>query len=241
MPRSLTLFSLFGAAIRVHISWPIVAVFITAVFALAILPDRNPDWSAPQLWLTGALIAVTLAASVLVHELAHVAIARRLRMKATTITLFIFGGVSAMETDAAKPRTELLVSLAGPLTSLAIGLLSILLLTPAQALATPTADASFPQTMLYYLAIANIIIGVFNLLPLFPLDGGRVLSAILWAITNNRQRGIRIAALVGQLGAGAMILYGAYNLFFGELLVGVWFIAIGVFLMEAAVGAARRE
>ena len=241
MPRSLTLFTLFGVEVRVHISWPIVAVLITAVFALAILPDRNLDWSTLQLWLTGALIAVTLAASVLVHELAHVAIARRLGMKATTITLFIFGGVSAMETDAAKPRTELLVSLAGPLTSLAIGLLAILLLTPGQTLATPAADTSFTQTMLYFIALTNIVLGIFNLVPAFPLDGGRVLNSMLWAITGDRRRALRTASLVGQLGAAAMILYGAYNLFFGELLVGVWLIAIGVFLMEAAVTAARRE
>ncbi len=238
MPRSLTLFNLFGAEVRIHISWPIIAVFITTVFALAILPDRNPGWSALQLWLTGALIAVTLAASILVHELAHVAIGRRLGMKATTITLFIFGGVSAMETDAAKPRAELLVSLAGPLTSLVIGLLAIVLLSP-ETLGAPAADASFAQTMLYYIALTNIVLGIFNLIPAFPLDGGRVLNAILWIITGDRRRALRTASLIGQLGAAAMIVYGAYNLFLGELLIGVWFIAIGVFLMEAAVGASE--
>lgn len=239
MSRSLKLFTLFDAAVRIHISWPIVAVLITAAFALAILPDRNPGWSALQLWLTGTLIAATLAVSILVHEIAHVVVARRLGMRARTITLFIFGGVSVMETDPARPRAELLVSLAGPLTSLAIGLLAIALLDPEQALSTPATEASFAQTMLYYIALANIVLGLFNLLPLFPLDGGRILSAILWAMTSNRQGGIRIAAQIGQLGAAAMIVYGAYNLFFGELLIGVWFIAIGVFLMEAAVGASE--
>ncbi len=239
MSRSLTLFTLFGTAVRVHISWPIVAVFITAVFALAILPDRNPDWSVPQLWLTGALIAVTLAASVLVHELAHVAVGRRLGMRATAITLFIFGGVSAMETDAAKPKAELLVSIAGPLTSLTIGLLAIALLRPEPTLGTPGADTLFAQTMLYYIALTNIVLGIFNLVPAFPLDGGRVLNAILWVITGDRRRALRTASLIGQLGAAVMIVYGAYNLFFGELLIGVWFIAIGVFLMEAAVGASE--
>ena len=238
MPRSLTLFNLFGAEARIHISWPVVAVFITAVFALAILPDRNPGWSALQLWLTGALIALTLAVSILVHELAHVVVGRGLGMKATTITLFIFGGVSAMETDAAKPRAELLVSLAGPLTSLAIGLLVIVLLSP-ETLGAPSTDASFAQTMLYYIALTNVVLGIFNLVPAFPLDGGRVLNAILWMITGDRRRALRTASLIGQLGAAAMIVYGAYNLFFGELLIGVWFIAIGVFLMEAAVGASE--
>ena len=142
-----------------------------------------------------------------------------------------------------RPRAEILVSIAGPITSLTIGLLAILLYAatqpPGAILDPPPADATILQAILYYIAIANIIIGLFNLLPLFPLDGGRVLSAILWAITGNRDKALRIAALIGQLGAAAIIAYGAYNLFFGELLVGVWLIAIGVFLMEAAVN--RRQ
>ena len=243
MPRSLTLFTAFDAKIRVHISWPIAAAFITTAFALAVLPDRHPDWPTPQLWLTGALIALTLAASVLTHELAHVAVGRRFDMTATTITLFIFGGISAMQNDATRPRAELLVSIAGPITSLTIGLLAILLYAatqpPGAILDPPAADATILQAILYYIALANIILGIFNLVPAFPLDGGRILSATLWAITGNRARAIRIAALIGQLGASAMIAYGAYQFIFGSALSGFWLIALGVFLMEAAVN--RRQ
>ena len=260
MPRSLTIATILDAKIRVHFSWPIAAVFITALFALAILPDRNPDWSALQLWLTGALIALTLAASVLVHELAHVAIARRLGIRATTITLFALGGVAHIDEVTNRPWTELLVAIAGPTASIVIGLGALALVT---ALDEPTysrtteyfymadglqAHAHFylpqetapSQTLQYvrYIAIANLIIGAFNLLPLFPLDGGRILSAALWKITGNRNRAARTASLVGQLGAAAIILYGTYNLFFGSALSALWLIAIGVFLMEAAITSA---
>ena len=158
-----------------------------------------------------------------------------------------------------RPRTELFIALAGPMVSIAIGLGAFILFTsvdqPTYVMTTEyfytedglRAHAQFylpeettPGQAFQYvryihtLAIANIAIGLFNLLPLFPLDGGRILSATLWAITGNRARATRIAAPIGQLGAAAIIAYGAYNLFFGELLVGVWLIAIGVFLMEAA-------
>ena len=263
MPRSLKLFTLFGTQVRVHYTWPIAAVFVTAVFALAILPDLNPDWSLPQLWLTGALIAVALAASVFVHELTHIVVARRLGVGSTGITLFALGGVAHLDDVTNRPRTELLIAIAGPMVSIAIGLGAFILVTsvdqPTYVMTTEyfytedglRAHAHFylpeettPGQAFQYLryihtlAIANIIIGLFNLLPLFPLDGGRILSATLWAITGNRARATRTAALIGQLGAAAIIAYGAYNLFFGELLVGVWLIAIGVFLMEAAIGSA---
>ena len=264
MPRSLTLFTLFGTpsprplhmADRRRICYP--------VFALAILPDLNPDWSLPQLWLTGALIAVALAASVFVHELTHIVVARRLGVGSTGITLFALGGVAHLDDVTNRPRTELLIAIAGPMVSIAIGLGAFILVTsvdqPTYVMTTEyfytedglRAHAHFylpeettPGQAFQYvryihtLALANIAIGLFNLLPLFPLDGGRILSATLWAITGNRARAIRIAALIGQLGASAMIAYGAYQFIFGSALSGFWLIALGVFLMEAAVN--RRQ
>ena len=256
MPRSLKLFTLFGTPVRFHYTWPIAAIPIAGL--LIIYPDirRIPTWDDI---LFGASFMVILTASVLVHEMAHVLVARRLGIRSTGVTLFALGGISHLDDVTNRPRSELFIAIAGPMVSIAIGLGTFVFATTVdqqsysstvqyyytadgqqQHVHLPPEVTVLSQTFQYirYLAVANLIIGLFNLLPLFPLDGGRVLSAILWAITKDRARGIRVAALIGQLGAAAIIVYGAYNLFFGELLVGVWLIAIGVFLMEAAIGSA---
>ena len=231
----------FGIAIRVHASWPLAAAFITVAFAFVILPERFPLWGAGRLWSTGVSIALCLAVSVLAHEFAHVLVAQRLGIRASTITLFVFGGVSSMDDEATRPRTELLVSLAGPLTSLSLGLLGGLAITLTHAggpgLDAALENAAMPVVILYYLALANLALGVFNLAPAFPLDGGRILSAALWAATGDRGGALRRASLIGQIGAGLLITYGAYHAMFGSLLSGVWIIGVGVFLMEATAGA----
>ena len=250
MPRSLKIATILGVPVRLHYSWPVALILITFALGASI----SNDYSLPRELLApysiAATVALAIAASVLLHELAHVLIARRLGIQSSGITLFALGGISHLDDDeTGRPRADIAVSIAGPLTSLAIGLalgsISLIpnaLIDPAHieyryvSIAEATLDPGFfLRLTIEYVALANIAIGLFNLLPLFPLDGGRILSATLWAITSNRQRGIRIAALVGQLGAAAIIFYGAYNLFFGELLIGAWLTAIGVFLMEAAV------
>ena len=230
MPRSLKIATILGVPVRVHYSWPVALILITVALGASI----SNDYSLPRELLApysiAATVALAIAASVLLHELAHVLIARRLGIQSSGITLFALGGISHLDDDeTGTPRADIAVSIAGPLASLALGLV----LAANSLLPNGLIDPAHIE----YVALANIALGLFNLLPLFPLDGGRILSATLWAITSNRQRGIRIAALVGQLGAAAIIFYGAYNLFFGQLLIGAWLTAIGVFLMEAAVGA----
>ncbi len=258
MHRSLRIFTLFGTPVRISYTWPIAPIIITIALGTWVSNRYSPTGEILVPYTLAAIVALCLGVSVLIHEFAHVLTARRLGIRASGITLFVLGGVSHLDdNDDSRPRTDLAVSIAGPFTSLilglacgAIALLPDLLTDPSTVEIRYASLEEWPSMivgphLIYmafeYLAIANIIIGLFNLLPLFPLDGGRILSAILWAITSNRQRGIRIAALVGQLGAAAIIVYGAYNLFFGELLVGAWFIAIGAFLMEAAVSASPRN
>ncbi len=250
MSRSFRIFTLFGTPVRVNYTWPIAPIFITVALGTVLAEDLEFSGGLALGYGFSAIIALSLTAAILLHEFAHVLVARRFGIRASAITLFALGGVSHIDDDQKGPASDLVISIAGPLASIALGiacyLASVLLTAPfavaCQDVYSESAACAAGPSLLglpfYYLAIANIIIGVFNLLPLFPLDGGRILSAILWAITNNRQRATRIAALVGQLGAAAMIAYGAYNLFFGQLLVGVWLIAIGVFLMEAAVTSA---
>ncbi len=256
MTRSLKIFTLFGAPVRVSYTWPIAPALITIALGAWVNNRYSPTGEILVPYTFAVIVALCLTASVLIHEFAHVLVARRFGIRSSGITLFVLGGVSHLDVDDDRsPRTDLAVSIAGPITSLilglvcgAISLLPDILTDPSTIEYRYVTLEEWPNMLvgpyliymaLEYLAIANLVIGLFNLLPLFPLDGGRILSAILWAITNSRHRGIGIAALIGQLGAAAMIVYGAYNLFFGELLIGVWFIAIGVFLMEAAVGASQ--
>ncbi len=264
MSRSLRLFTLFGTPVRVNCTWPIAPIFITIALGASL---TRLDSTALSYGFS-AIIALCLVASILLHELAHVLVARRLGITTSGITLFALGGVSHIDDHETTLGKELAVSVAGPLASIALGLAFGVAAFLIDAFLAPldcwdyysdfyeeydstvngrvrvTFACSWgpilPVLFLSYVALVNIIIGLFNLLPLFPLDGGRILSAILWALTGDRRRALRTASLIGQLGAAAMIVYGAYNLFFGELLIGVWFIALGVFLMEAAVGASPR-
>ncbi len=258
MHRSLKVFTLFGIPVRITYTWPIAPIIVTIALGTWVNNRYSPTGEVLVPYTFAAIIALCLAVSVLIHEFAHMLVARRLGIRSSGITLFALGGVSRLDDDyGGRPRTDLAVSIAGPFTSLILGLacgaISMLpdLLTDPSTVEYRYANLEEWPGMIVgpyliylafeYLAIANIIIGVFNLLPLFPLDGGRILSAILWAITSNRQRGIRIAALIGQFGAAAIIIYGAYKLFFGELLPGIWLTAIGIFLMEAAVSASPRN
>ena len=258
MSRSLRLFTLFDTPVRISYTWPIAPIIITIALGTWVSNRYSPTGEILIPYTFAAIVALCLAVSVLIHEFAHVLVARRLGIRSTGITLFALGGVSRLDDDDhGRPRTDLAISMAGPITSLLLGLAAyIVYQSPLLLDKTPLLELEYrygsmesielaPLVLFFlafeYLAIANIIIGLFNLLPLFPLDGGRILSAVLWAITSNRQQAVGIAALIGQLGAAAIIVYGAYNLFFGELLVGAWFIAIGVFLMEAAVSAIPRN
>ena len=258
MSRSLKVFTLFGTPLRISYTWPIAPIIITIALGTWVSNRYSPTGEILVPYTLAAVVAFSLAVSVLIHEFAHVLVARRLGIRSNGITLFVLGGVSHLEdNDDGRPRTDLAVSMAGPITSLilglacgAIALLPNLLTDPSTVEIRYASLEEWPSMLVgphliyiafEYLAIANILIGLFNLLPLFPLDGGRILSAILWAVTNNRQRALRIAALIGQLGAAAIITYGAYNLFFGELLPGIWLTAIGIFLMEAAASASPRN
>ena len=239
MNRSIILFTLCGVRVRVHASWLLAAALITATFGLLILPQSFPWWGAGRLWLTSFLAALSLAASVLIHEFAHTFAARILGIKATSITLFVFGGVSAMESETTRPRDEFLIAIVGPLSSILIGVVAgagVVLMSLGEA--APRAGLELPATsvgvVLFYLAAANIVLGAFNLAPAFPLDGGRILSAALWAVTGDRWRALSTAAIVGQIGAAGLIAFGCYQIIFGSLLSGFWLIGVGLFLMEAA-------
>ncbi|GBD10785.1 Putative zinc metalloprotease Rip3 [bacterium HR23] len=232
---------LFGIPIEVHISW--LFIFLLVVVSLAqvfgareLFGVRLPRWSGAERW--GLAIATTALffASVLAHELAHSLVALRRGIPVKGITLFVFGGVSQIAREAATPGVELVMAVVGPLVSLVLG-------GVFWALARLFADMQphlFAITA--YLAFANVLLGVFNLIPGFPLDGGRVLRAILWAVTRSYQRATSIAAGVGQ-GIGVLFIIGGIveALFVpAAFLSGIWIALIGWFLQGAAASSYRQ-
>ena len=224
---SIQLFAVKGISIRVHASWLIIFAIVTWSIATGFLPGAVPGISSNEAWLIGAVAAMLLFVSVLLHELAHSLMALRLGMHVDSITLFVFGGVSSLTAESKDPHTEFLIAIVGPLTSFAIAILSYLAVLPLDA--RPDIQAVFA-----YLAIVNLLLGGFNLVPGFPLDGGRVFRSILWKATGNMRLATRIASIVGQVVGYGFILLGFYFLVQGDLLNGVWTAAIGWFLQSAA-------
>src|SRR6266705_3212606 len=172
MPGSLRLGSIAGIDIYVNVSWLIILVFLTWSLATGWF-TVYPGWSVATYWIVSLIAALLLFVSVLLHELAHSLVARRRGLPVKNITLFIFGGVSNLEQEPKDPGIEFQVAVVGPLTSLLIGVVCFLLQLPLRGTNSPL------EEILFYLAVTNLLLGVFNLIPAFPLDGGRVLRSII--------------------------------------------------------------
>ena len=234
MKASFRLGRLFGIEIGVHYTWLFAFGLISWSLARGFFPYYFPGWSTPTYWATGILAALLLFISVLVHEMAHSLVALAKGLPARGITLFIFGGVSNIGAEAARARDEFAVAAAGPLTSLGLAALFWGLLQVA-----PGEDEPL-NGVLSYLALVNALLAGFNLLPGFPLDGGRVLRSILWGATGSLSRATNVAASVGQGLGWAMVGLGVFLLLGGEVLSGLWIAFLGWFLGSAA-SASRRE
>jgi Zn-dependent protease len=231
MPGSLRIGKIFGIDIYIHISWVIILVLLTWTLAVGWFPVFNHGFSAITYWILGFIAAVLLFISVLLHELAHSVVARARGLPVKNITLFIFGGVSNIEREPGSPGIEFQVAVVGPLTSLLIGALALALF---YLLGQNTTALG---AILWYLGYANILLGIFNLIPGFPLDGGRVLRSIVWKIDGNLRRATRIVTVVGQIIAYLFILVGIWLFFAGYFIDGLWFGFIGWFLLSSAQSA----
>ncbi len=234
MKSSLRLFRIAGIDIGIHYTWILIFILLSWSLAQGFFPRLYPGWDTVTYWITGLVSALLLFASVLVHELAHSLVAQSRGMTVRSITLFIFGGVSNLEDEPEKPKTEFVMSIVGPLSSLALagifwGLLHIV------------GDQQSPVAATFsYLALINVLLAGFNLLPGFPLDGGRVLRAILWNRTGNLVKATNIAATVGRFMGWGFIAFGLFQVFAGNFIYGIWFAFIGWFLSSSA-DASRRE
>ena len=234
MKGSLRIARIAGIDIGIHYTWIIIFVLITWSLAVGYFPVEYPGWEGLIYWATAVVAALLLFVSVLVHELAHSLVARSRGVPVKSITLFLLGGVSNLESEPEKPGVEFAIAIVGPLTSIALAGLFWALDLSGLAAAGPV-----KATIVYMIEI-NILLAAFNILPGFPLDGGRVLRAILWGATNDLQKATNIAAAIGQVFGWMMIAVGVFWALTDNIMGGVWLVFIGWFLNSAAE-ASKRE
>jgi Zn-dependent protease/CBS domain-containing protein len=224
------LFSLMGFEVKADTSWILLAVLITWTLSVGYFPHQHEGLSATTYWLMGGLGALGLFLSIIVHEFSHSLVARRNGMSMRGITLFVFGGVAEMNEEPPSAKVEFLMAVVGPLTSLALAGLFYVLYA-ATAWSAPVGG------VISYLALLNVLLAAFNLLPAFPLDGGRMLRAALWGIRKNLRWATRIATGVGIAFGVVLIVAGVLEVLRGDFIGGMWWFLIGLFLQDAAKGS----
>ncbi len=231
MPGAFRLGNLAGVDIYINYSWLIILVLLTVSTAIGWFPASYPGYSFALYLLLGLIAALLFLFSVLLHELAHSVVARARGMTVKSIVLYVFGGVSNIEQEPKGPGVEFQMAFVGPLTNILLGLLCYALLLPFRG------DHSAVAAILAYLAVSNLLLGILNLVPGFPLDGGRVLHSIVWRVTGNANRATRVATTVGIVIAYILIFIGIWLFFTGNTLDGIWLGFIGWFLLSAAQSA----
>ncbi|WP_366657577.1 site-2 protease family protein [Fodinicurvata sp. EGI_FJ10296] len=246
----LTLFTLFGFRIMVDASWLLLAVLIVWSLSTGLFPVLLPGQSAGTYWSMGVIGLFGLAASIVAHELAHAVVARRYDMPIRSITLFIFGGVAEMEREPPTAKGEFLMAIAGPIMSLVVAFLFWAAagfsgggLSGAGSSETLTGQPGVSPIglVLGYVAFINLLLAVFNMVPAFPLDGGRVLRSALWAWKGDLIWATRIAASAGSVFAAILMGLGLASFIGGNVIGGVWYFILGLFVHAAAQGQVRHQ
>ena len=227
MSSALKVWSIFGVPVRIHSSWLLIFALVTLSLATALLPQAYPGLNTVLYWLLGAVTALFFFGSVLLHEVMHSVVAQRAGLNVQGITLFVFGGVSEIGGEPPSAPAEFLIAAAGPATSLALALFF-----GAVRLAIPL--DSWALAPISYLALINLTLALFNLIPGFPLDGGRVLRSLIWAAGGSFRTATRWAAGIGQFVSLLFIAFGIWQVFLGDWVNGLWIAFIGWFLNNAA-------
>jgi Zn-dependent protease len=228
--RRFQILRLLGFPIYLDLSWFVLAILITWSLATSLFPMQIQGLAPATYWLMGAAGALGLFVSILLHELGHCVVARQFGVRIRGITLFIFGGVAEMEDEPPSPRSEFLVAAAGPFVSVLIALTCF-----GVVVAVPDAPSARPVTSVAaYLAWINGLLVVFNLLPAFPLDGGRMFRALLWYWKDNLRWATRVTSEVGSWFGLTMIALGIWTFIGGNFIGGMWWFLIGMFLRRAA-------
>lgn len=240
---------LFGFEVVADVSLLVIFFLVAVSLGMGVIPTWHPTWSTGLVWSVALGAAVLFFLSILLHELSHAIVARAHGMQVAGITLFLFGGIAHIESEPPHARAEFSIAIVGPLTSIAIGVLASFvgarLGGPALAAMADDPEAALQAlgpgaTLLLWLGPINILLGLFNLVPGFPLDGGRVLRSILWWATGDLRRATRYASYAGQGVAGLLIAVGILTAFGampglrGGFIQGLWLVLIGWFLNHAA-------
>lgn len=228
--KKITLFRLFGFAVHVDMSWIVIAVLVTWSLAVGLFPFQFPGFSTATYWIMGIAGSLGLFASIIFHEMSHSLVARRFGIPMKGITLFIFGGVAEMDDEPPSPKAEFSMAIAGPLSSFFLAFLfyGIYILGVQNGWPTPA------NGVIGYLGVINAILAIFNMVPAFPLDGGRVFRSILWGWKNDIRWGTRISSAFGSAFGLFLIFIGLFNVLRGNFIGGVWQFLIGMFLRAAA-------
>jgi Zn-dependent protease/predicted transcriptional regulator len=233
MRPQIRLGNILGVTIGLHYTWFIIAFLIILSLA-AHFRAINPGWGEAVIWTSAILTGILFFVAIVVHELAHAMVARHRGLPVRSIVLFALGGMAQIEKDAADPKTEFWMGIAGPIMSVVLGSLCLALawaLGWSTSVMTPETPA---MAVLVWLGYINLVLAAFNMIPGFPLDGGRVLRAAVWWTTGDRDRSTRIAARIGQAIAFFFIVVGFWRFFNGGDFGGLWLALIGWFLLDAA-------
>lgn len=223
-------FKLFGFQVRADPSWILLGVLVTWSLATGVYPEYVPGFAPVIYWTMGAFSAAGLFVSIVFHELWHSLVARRFGLAIKGITLFLFGGVAEMTEEPPSAKAEFYMALAGPASSVALAAFCL-------GIGFLGGETGWPKPVtgvLGYLAVINLALAVFNLLPAFPLDGGRVLRSVLWHFQGDLLRATRISSRLGSAFGFFLIALGIYNFVFGSFISGLWWLLIGFFLRNAS-------
>jgi Zn-dependent protease/predicted transcriptional regulator len=224
---SIKLFKIFGIEIRLDYSWFIIFALLVYYFGFSYFPAILPGLNTGFIAIITLVTVLLFFFSILFHEVSHSVIAKKMGIPVSRISLFIFGGMSEIEKEPDKPTTELLMSIAGPIFSLFLGVIFVIIWYLTRKIAAISLPAG-------YLAFVNLALGIFNLLPGYPLDGGRVLRSIIWKTTKNLKRATFIASTIGRVVGFIMIAVGIYFIFTNNFINGIWLAFIGWFVQSSA-------
>jgi Zn-dependent protease/predicted transcriptional regulator len=228
--KRIPLFKLFGFTVNVDLSWFILALLVSWSLAKSLFPHYYKGFTNETYWWMGIAGAVGLFISIIFHEFSHSLVARQFGLPMKGITLFIFGGVAEMESQPESPKAEFLMAIMGPVSSVLLGAAFYLVIMLGK-------NAGWPgpvNGVLRYLMVINFVLAGFNLLPAFPLDGGRVLRSILWVIRGNLRWATRIASGLGSAIGIFLIVLGFLSFITGNFIGGIWYFLIGMFIQQAS-------